>query len=264
MSSPLRPRSASPTSSTSRQAWIPNGPLVRSPSAQRRPMTSSSSRRRKAVLRSHVFLENALLSPHDPQNSWWLYGAVELRMHVMTTTEAQQYLHNLIDSLVDKMKAKHAQRTHAEEAMGGLDITSILSGTMTSNVDSAYHPPGFGGGYHPMSMEPNRTDGALTPGGADATASSGPSCKGHLIIDLVATKKLIMTGVTEQLGRDVYKYAEERHPTSIATSFVGITDNTARRVGRDIYCQHEELSDPRQKADFSAIDNVHLFVVYPQ
>ena len=85
--------------------------------------------------------------------------------------------------------------------------------------------------------------------------------RGHLIFDIVATRKQIERGSPLWLGREIYRFVEEKHFDSISTTFVGLTDNTARRVGRDVYCRCEDLSP--KKYDFDVIDNERMFIVYP-
>jgi len=89
----------------------------------------------------------------------------------------------------------------------------------------------------------------------------GEGAKGCILFDIVATKKHIVTGVPHKLGRAIYKYIEDHYFSEIATTFVGLTDNTARRVARDIYCRHKDLS--KNKHAFDAVDGLHMFIVYP-
>ena len=85
--------------------------------------------------------------------------------------------------------------------------------------------------------------------------------RGHLVFDIVATRKQIERGGPLYLGREVYRFVEEKYFATVSTTFVGLTDNYARRVGRDIYCRSEELSP--KKYDFDCIDNERMFIVYP-
>eukprot|EP01012_Entosiphon_sulcatum_P041591 TRINITY_DN5545_c0_g1_i1.p1 TRINITY_DN5545_c0_g1~~TRINITY_DN5545_c0_g1_i1.p1 ORF type:complete len:292 (+),score=45.33 TRINITY_DN5545_c0_g1_i1:221-1096(+) len=85
--------------------------------------------------------------------------------------------------------------------------------------------------------------------------------KGCLLFDIIATRKHIATMVPHKLGCAIYRYVEERYFTEITTAFVGLTDNTARRVARDVFCKNRELS--RIKYAFDIVDNVHMFVIYP-
>eukprot|EP00995_Heteronema_vittatum_P007585 NODE_2735_length_748_cov_324.547926_g1920_i0.p1 GENE.NODE_2735_length_748_cov_324.547926_g1920_i0~~NODE_2735_length_748_cov_324.547926_g1920_i0.p1 ORF type:complete len:186 (+),score=95.52 NODE_2735_length_748_cov_324.547926_g1920_i0:32-559(+) len=86
--------------------------------------------------------------------------------------------------------------------------------------------------------------------------------KGSLLFDIIATRKHIASYVPHKLGRAIYKYVEEKYYADVTTTFVGLTDNTARRVARDVFCKNcKELS--RQKYGFDIVDNVHMFVIYP-
>eukprot|EP00906_Rhabdomonas_costata_P033991 RCo047847 len=85
--------------------------------------------------------------------------------------------------------------------------------------------------------------------------------KGSLLFDIIATRKHIGSYLPHRLGRSIYKYVEERYPSSITTTFVGLTDNTARRVARDVFCKNKELS--RIKHKFEIVDGVHMFIIYP-
>ena len=85
--------------------------------------------------------------------------------------------------------------------------------------------------------------------------------RGHLVVDVVATRKQIERGGPLYLGREIYAYVEDKYFDTISTTFVGLTDNYARRVGRDVYCRSEALSP--KKYDFSCIDNERMFIVYP-
>jgi hypothetical protein len=85
--------------------------------------------------------------------------------------------------------------------------------------------------------------------------------KGCLLFDIIATRKHIASYVPHKLGRAIYKYVEDNYFSEITTTFVGLTDNTARRVARDIFCKNKELS--RHKCGFDIVDNVHMFVIYP-
>ena len=89
-----------------------------------------------------------------------------------------------------------------------------------------------------------------------------PPLKAHLIFDIISTKKHLAAGLPYKLGTEIYEYVDKEHDVQIITTFVGLTDNTARRPGRDVYyTQSDELTKNRQP--FSALDNVHMFVVFP-
>eukprot|EP01004_Peranema_trichophorum_P008087 NODE_6850_length_836_cov_40.472651_g6250_i0.p1 GENE.NODE_6850_length_836_cov_40.472651_g6250_i0~~NODE_6850_length_836_cov_40.472651_g6250_i0.p1 ORF type:complete len:252 (-),score=34.08 NODE_6850_length_836_cov_40.472651_g6250_i0:45-800(-) len=85
--------------------------------------------------------------------------------------------------------------------------------------------------------------------------------KGQLLYDIIATRKHIATGVPHRLGSGIYRYVENTYWKDITTTFVGLTDNTARRVARDVFCKNTDLS--KHKFDFGIVDNLHMFVIYP-
>lgn len=70
--------------------------------------------------------------------------------------------------------------------------------------------------------------------------------------DIVATRKQIRAGAAHRLARYLLQYMDQKYPT-LHARFVGITDNDARRPGRDTV-----ITQTLQAAD---IDNRHLFVV---
>eukprot|EP01065_Artemidia_motanka_P018312 TRINITY_DN21631_c0_g1_i1.p1 TRINITY_DN21631_c0_g1~~TRINITY_DN21631_c0_g1_i1.p1 ORF type:complete len:295 (+),score=95.22 TRINITY_DN21631_c0_g1_i1:55-885(+) len=80
-----------------------------------------------------------------------------------------------------------------------------------------------------------------------------------VIFDVVTTRRNLSHG--EQIGKAIYRFIDEHYDKDVAFAFVGLTDNTARRVARDIFCRNEELF--RKKLPWSDIDDRHLRVVYP-
>jgi len=72
--------------------------------------------------------------------------------------------------------------------------------------------------------------------------------KGSVLFDIISTRKHIATQVPHRLGAALYRYVEDTYFDDVSTTFVGLTDNTARRVARDVFCQNKELS--RQKYSF--------------
>eukprot|EP01006_Ploeotia_vitrea_P063977 TRINITY_DN86670_c0_g1_i1.p1 TRINITY_DN86670_c0_g1~~TRINITY_DN86670_c0_g1_i1.p1 ORF type:complete len:182 (+),score=8.55 TRINITY_DN86670_c0_g1_i1:579-1124(+) len=85
--------------------------------------------------------------------------------------------------------------------------------------------------------------------------------KGFLLFDIIATRKHIQKGVPHRLGKFIYKHVEENYFTEITSTFVGLTDNPACRVARDVFCRNKDLS--KQKYDFDVVDDTHMFVIYP-
>jgi len=80
-----------------------------------------------------------------------------------------------------------------------------------------------------------------------------------VIFDVVTTRRNLNHG--EAIGKAIYRFIDEYYDKDVAFSFVGLTDNTARRVARDIFCRNEELS--RKKLSWGEIDDRHLRIVYP-
>ena len=72
-----------------------------------------------------------------------------------------------------------------------------------------------------------------------------------LAFDIVATQAQITTGEAGRLAKHLLDYADERYP-ALRARFVGVTDDDARRPGRDIALLGELSQD--------AIDNQHIFV----
>jgi len=88
----------------------------------------------------------------------------------------------------------------------------------------------------------------------------------HMICDLISTKKhfgvVPEEGLPYRLGLEIYRYVDAKHGQSVATCFVGMTDNTSRRVGRDIYFTKSDAIS-RCRLPFSLIDREHLHIVFP-
>eukprot|EP01062_Namystynia_karyoxenos_P017707 TRINITY_DN16555_c1_g1_i1.p2 TRINITY_DN16555_c1_g1~~TRINITY_DN16555_c1_g1_i1.p2 ORF type:complete len:324 (+),score=65.92 TRINITY_DN16555_c1_g1_i1:84-974(+) len=80
-----------------------------------------------------------------------------------------------------------------------------------------------------------------------------------VVFDVVATRRNLHYG--ERVGKAIYRYLDDHYDKDVPFAFVGLTDNTARRVGRDIFCRNEELS--RKKLSWNDIDDRHLRIVYP-
>jgi hypothetical protein len=88
----------------------------------------------------------------------------------------------------------------------------------------------------------------------------------HLVFDIIATRKHITpshtTGPPYRLGLEIYEYVARTYGALVSTTFVGLTDNPARRVGRDVYYGRTTALSPTH-LPFSVVDSAHLFVVYP-
>ena len=248
------------TSGSTGATWIPPG--IRPQSAIRRPVAQSltGSRRNKAVEHSHVWPDSvgeAGAEAPAANNHYWLYGAYDYKIHT-TIEQARQFVCRLVDKLVEKMTRMHLELAMLREASSATAEYGSQSGGLHRTSSSS----------KPTLLTRRQPTGTAS-GGPDASSRAnalGGLPKGHLIFDLIATKKHVGTGPEDglpfQLGRDIYAYVEEKYNNDMSTVFVGLTDNTARRVGRDIfYTKSDELSKTR--IPFAAIDREHLFVIFP-
>ncbi|KAJ9449128.1 hypothetical protein DIPPA_21098 [Diplonema papillatum] len=93
-----------------------------------------------------------------------------------------------------------------------------------------------------------------------------------ILLDIVTTNSLIQTGIPHDLGAAAYKYMEGAHCDRLGLkfSFVGITDNVNCRAARDVFCRerirfdaHDCLMSEEPKRSFDALDNQHMYCVYP-
>ena len=167
--------------------------------------------------------------------------------------QAKQSVAKIIDKLVERMNRMHAELQLVAAQQQQQNEQSITNRFLSSAA---------------MGVKRQGTtllDGS-TGGMASPSFSLGQLPKGHLIIDLIATKKHVGAvpeeGLPFRLGHDIYAYIDDKYTNEIATTFVGLTDNTARRVGRDMfYTKSDDLSKTR--IPFSAIDREHLFVIFP-
>lgn len=89
-----------------------------------------------------------------------------------------------------------------------------------------------------------------------------------IVFDIVSTSKIINSGIPHEIGNFIYDYIETAHydKTSIKFTFVGITDNVNCCAARDVFCRDELLGGRYigdTKRTFDALDNVHMFTVFP-
>ena len=284
-----RPKSAQETarSSPTRQShWVPPGVRPFSPArAIVRPMTGT--KRNRAVERSHVFVDRTAAdstahyaSPtaflrQSPlvsrlpsgqsatavaMDAWssqyvWVYGSYEYRLQT-PYDEALGNCEKLIDRLVERasqlFKQSQAKVQQANAA------SAVARPSQQSTRVGVFHVVGKSNSLLPRS--------SLVPSNNASAAASQPSFKIHVILDLVSTKKLIgpipSKGLPYKLGQDLYRYVDRQFGTIAATTFVGLTDNTARRVGRDVYyTQSDDLT--KAHCGFHAVDGDHLFIIFP-
>jgi hypothetical protein len=219
----------------------------------------TGTRRNRAIEHTHLFLDVPELPPDDPSNFFWLYGAFDFKMQC-PMEQAQATVFRTIDKLVERMNRLGLSR------IGGAPSTTTVGGGGGAGGTAT-------GGYTSKASGPTASGTPTVPGlnygvGTDSNKASPavPPFKAHLIFDIISTKKHLgpvpTEGLPYQLGLMVYDYVERTHNIQIVTTFVGLTDNTARRVGRDVYyTQSDALS--KNRMPFTAIDKVHMFVVFP-
>lgn len=83
-----------------------------------------------------------------------------------------------------------------------------------------------------------------------------------LLVDIVATKRNILSGVPHQLASFIYEFVEEKYPIKVKFALVGITDNATKLVARDIFDSRN--GNAVRRLSFSDIDGVHLHIAHPR
>jgi hypothetical protein len=83
-----------------------------------------------------------------------------------------------------------------------------------------------------------------------------------VLVDIVATRRNILTGVPHELADFVYKYLEAEYPITVRFVLVGITDNATKLVAKDIF--DSRGGGRLKRLTFNDIDGDHLFVAYPR
>ena len=81
-----------------------------------------------------------------------------------------------------------------------------------------------------------------------------------VLIDLIATKRNILSGVPHQLANQMYLFLEERYPVSVKFAFVGITDNATKLVAKSLF----DRTSSTKKVSFDDVDYDHLFIAHPK
>lgn len=81
-----------------------------------------------------------------------------------------------------------------------------------------------------------------------------------VLVDLIATKRNILSGVPHQLANQVYQFLEERYPVSVKFAFVGITDNATKLVAKSLF----DRNSSTKKVSFDDVDYEHLFIAHPK
>eukprot|EP00668_Euglena_longa_P048362 GGOE01065430.1.p1 GENE.GGOE01065430.1~~GGOE01065430.1.p1 ORF type:complete len:458 (+),score=116.29 GGOE01065430.1:70-1443(+) len=84
-----------------------------------------------------------------------------------------------------------------------------------------------------------------------------------LLFDIVTTSSTIETGQPHFVAQQIYSYVDEAHSDKklLKFVFVGITDNDNCRAARDVFCKEDFSGHPKKQ--FEAIDNNHMYAVYP-
>lgn len=83
-----------------------------------------------------------------------------------------------------------------------------------------------------------------------------------VLVDIVATRRNILTGIPHELADFVYKYLETEYPITVRFVLVGITDNATKLVAKDIF--DSRGGGRLKRLTFNDIDGDHLFVAYPR
>lgn len=203
----------------------------------------TGTRRNRAVERTHCFLDARDVSPRDPTNYFWMYGAYEYRLQT-PHDEAKAVCFRMIDRLVEKIRTIFHDAPPLNDTSGDVVQRTARATSLGGVSDSRLSAASGGAQQQQQSSEP----------------------KAHLILDIISTKKHIGAtpeeGLPYRLGHDIYRYVDTTYHHIIATTFVGLTDNTARRVGRDVYyTKSDDLS--RTHYGFHTVDREHLHIIFP-
>lgn len=83
-----------------------------------------------------------------------------------------------------------------------------------------------------------------------------------VLVDIVATRKNILSGVPHDLAAYIYRFLEEEHPITVKFVFVGITDNATKLVAKDVF--DARSGGGAKKISFADIDGEHLHIAYPK
>ena len=91
-----------------------------------------------------------------------------------------------------------------------------------------------------------------------------------LLVDLVTTRRYIYTGNPHTMSNRLYRFIEERYPVMVKFSFIGITDNTSKRVARDMFFKGilpiEHGGSGKSSGiphSFEGVDNEHQYAANP-
>ena len=81
-----------------------------------------------------------------------------------------------------------------------------------------------------------------------------------VLLDIIATRRSIMSGIPHDMAGAVYKYLEEYYPISVKFAFVGISDNATKLAARDVF--NSAALPPSKRLPFAAVDSEHLFIAH--
>ncbi len=81
-----------------------------------------------------------------------------------------------------------------------------------------------------------------------------------VLVDIVATRRSIMSGIPHDVAAAIYKFLDEFYPISVKFGFVGISDNATKLAARDVFIAG--VLPLSKRLPFSAIDSEHLFVAH--
>ena len=89
-----------------------------------------------------------------------------------------------------------------------------------------------------------------------------------IIFDIISTSRVIAGGIPHKVGAYIYEYIDQAHYDVVGLKFVfvGITDNVNCCSARDVFCRDDRLNGKYigdTKRPFDALDNVHMFTVFP-
>ena len=106
-----------------------------------------------------------------------------------------------------------------------------------------------------------------TVDGLMAKAAQRTRC--GVLFDLVSTSNIIHSRFPHAFGEYIYEYLADNHADKLSLKFVfvGITDNVNCCAARDVFCRDNYIDGEYvgdTKRAFDALDNVHMYAVFPR
>jgi hypothetical protein len=83
-----------------------------------------------------------------------------------------------------------------------------------------------------------------------------------VLVDIIATKRRLLSGEPHEASMQLYAYVEKRFPIQCVFMAVGITDNRAKRVARDVV--NSDYVPGTKKLPWSSLDGEHMMLVHPR